>query len=369
MRFLRRSPLGGIVPAATGTDEWRAAGTPPRKLVVHFTLVVILFWGGLAGCQSANNSTSQGATGNVSAPGQATGVDLPALNLPVHLSGVSRQFSLHTEIPDRPSLFIKDYTVETGDSVFGIALQNNIQPETLLWANYDQLNDNPDLISIGMELKVPPVDGVYYQWAEGDTIESIAARFKANPEAILAWPGNHFDLTNPVMESGTWLMVPNGQREFRQWIIPVIPRGQAGVSRELYGAGACEGGYDGAYGSGGFVWPAGNHVLSGNDYWSGHLGIDIAAGEGAPIYAADTGVVVFAGGAWGGYGNMVMIDHGNGYQTLYAHLSQVSTSCGRSVTQGSTIGYSGSTGNSTGPHLHFEIRYQGGFIDPWYVLP
>jgi murein DD-endopeptidase MepM/ murein hydrolase activator NlpD len=80
-------------------------------------------------------------------------------------------------------------------------------------------------------------------------------------------------------------------------------------------------------------------------------------------------VVVFAGWATGGYGNMVMIDHGNGYQTLYAHLSQVSTQCGRSVAQGALIGYSGSTGNSTGPHLHFEVRYQGGFISPWFVLP
>jgi murein DD-endopeptidase MepM/ murein hydrolase activator NlpD len=297
------------------------------------------------------------------------GLVLPAQDLPAHLFGITRPASLHTEIPDRPPLAVKTYTVDVGDSVFGIALQNEIKPETLLWANYEQLNDNPDLISVGMDLNVPPVDGVYYQWAEGDSVESIAARFKVDPEAILSWPGNQFDLTHPVLEPGTWLMVPGGQREFRQWIIPVIPRGQAGVSKSLYGAGACEGGYNGAYGTGAFVWPAGNHVLSGNDYWSGHLGIDVAAGEGAQIYAADSGVVVFAGGAWGGYGNMVMIDHGNGYQTLYAHLSQVSVACGQSVSQGAIIGYSGSTGNSTGPHLHFEVRYQGGFVNPWYVLP
>jgi len=101
----------------------------------------------------------------------------------------------------------------------------------------------------------------------------------------------------------------------------------------------------------------------------GHLGIDIAAGEGAGIYAADSGVVVFSGWANGGYGNMVMIDHGNGYQTVYAHLSSVSAGCGQSVSQGQTIAYSGSTGNSTGAHLHFEVRYLGGFVSPWYVLP
>jgi murein DD-endopeptidase MepM/ murein hydrolase activator NlpD len=137
----------------------------------------------------------------------------------------------------------------------------------------------------------------------------------------------------------------------------------------LLGPGACTGNYDGAYGSGVFSWPASQHVLSGNDYWSGHLGIDIAGALGDGVFAADAGVVVFAGWAYGGYGNMIMIDHGNGYQTLYAHLSSVSARCGQSVYTGTYIGALGSTGNSTGPHLHFEVRYLGGFINPWYVLP
>lgn len=296
-------------------------------------------------------------------------LSIPDLKTSGEMAFISRQDSFHTIIPTRPRQDVRDYTITQGDSLFEVARQFSIKPETLLWANYDLLNDNPDLISIGMELKVPPVDGVYYQWQEGDTLEGVAGRFEAKVGDILAWPANDLDLINPVIEPGKWVMIPGGHREFRQWIIPVIPRGQAGVSRELYGAGACEGSYDGAFGSGAFVWPAGNHSLSGNDYWSGHLGIDIAAGEGAAIGAADAGVVVFAGWANGGYGNMVMIDHGNGYQSLYAHLSQVSASCGRSVGQGQTIGYSGSTGNSTGAHLHFEVRYMGGFVNPWYVLP
>ena len=94
----------------------------------------------------------------------------------------------------------------------------------------------------------------------------------------------------------------------------------------------------GALGTGYFVWPADNHYLSGNDYWSGHLAIDIAAGTGAAIYAADSGLVVYAGWVTGGYGNMVMIDHGNGYQTLYAHLNSINTACGSSVYQGTVIG-------------------------------
>jgi murein DD-endopeptidase MepM/ murein hydrolase activator NlpD len=296
-------------------------------------------------------------------------VTIPDLSPSKALAAVYRQPALFTIIPDRSDLEVKSYTVEQGDSVFEIASRFKIKPETLLWANYDLLNDNPDLISMGMELKIPPVDGVYYQWQAGDTLESIAGRFEADLQNILGWSGNQLDLVDPQVEVDSWLMVPGGHREFRQWVIPVIPRGQAGVSRELYGVGACEGSYDGAFGTGGFVWPAGNHSLSGNDYWSGHLGIDIAAGEGAAIYAADSGVVVFSGWANGGYGNMVMIDHGNGYQTVYAHLSSVSANCGQSVSQGQTIAYSGSTGNSTGAHLHFEVRYLGGFVSPWYVLP
>ncbi|OGO26031.1 MAG: hypothetical protein A2W33_02530 [Chloroflexi bacterium RBG_16_52_11] len=299
----------------------------------------------------------------------STSSGLPVTQQSSNLGGVYRKALLHTIIPERPNVEVQSYTVSTGDSVFEIASKFKIKPETLLWANYDQLNDNPDLISLGMVLNIPPVDGVYYQWEKGDTVSAVAGRFEAKTEEILGWTGNPVDLTNPDFDPGTWVMVPGGHREFRQWIIPVIPRGRAGVLKSVYGEGACEGGYEGAYGSGAFTWPAANHTLSGNDYWSGHLGIDIAAGDGAPVYAADSGVVVFSGWATGGYGYMVMIDHGNAYQTLYAHLSQASAGCGRSVGQGQTIGYAGSSGNSTGTHLHFEVRYAGGFVSPWYVLP
>jgi murein DD-endopeptidase MepM/ murein hydrolase activator NlpD len=293
---------------------------------------------------------------------------IPAYQHTEAARAVPRRLLLDTNIPDRPSTEIITHTVETGDSLFEIAIRYNVKPHTLLWANA-QLNDNPDLISLGMELLIPPIDGVYYEWQEGDTVEGVAARFEANADELLAWLGNEFDLTNPTIPAGTKVMVPGGHREFRSWVIPTIPRGRAGVISSVLGPGTCEGGYEGAYGSGTFVWPAGNHKLSGNDYWEGHLAIDIGAGEGAHIYAADSGVVVFAGGAYGGYGNMVMVDHGNGYQTLYAHMSSVSVNCGQSVSQGGIIGYSGSTGNSTGAHLHFEARYMGGFINPWTILP
>jgi hypothetical protein len=294
---------------------------------------------------------------------------LPEWSISEDVFAVSRRASFSTIIPNRPRQEVTFYAVQSGDSVFGIARNFGITPESVLWANYDLLNDNPDRLTLEMELKIPPVDGVLYEWKEGDTIEGVAAMFEANPDDIIDWPGNNIELISHNIEPGKLIMVPGGKREFRQWLVPTIPRGRAGVSREVLGAGACPGGYDGAYGTGSFVWPSTNRYVVGNDYWSGHLGIDIGAGMGAPIYAADSGVVVFSGPAFGGYGNMIMIDHGNGYQTLYAHLSQVSARCGQSVGQGQLIGFAGSTGNSTGPHLHFEVRYLGGFINPWFVLP
>lgn len=296
-------------------------------------------------------------------------VEVPTLRRSESLSAVAREVNLHTIIPNRPREEVRAYEVDFGDSVFGIAQKFGITPETVLWANYDLLDDNPDLLTPGMVLNIPPVNGVYYQWQEGDDLEAVATRFEASRDDILEWPGNELDLVDPEIEAGQYVMVPGGHREFRQWIIPTIPRGRAGVSPTLYGPGACEGGYEGAYGSGAFVYPSSNHTLSGNDYWSGHLGIDLAAAPGAGVYAADSGVVVFSGWATGGYGYMVMIDHGNGYQSLYAHLSQTRANCGQSVSQGQVIATAGSTGNSTGPHLHFEVRFQGGFVNPWFVLP
>ena len=214
-------------------------------------------------------------------------------------------------------LEIQKYTVAKGDSVFGIAVEFKIKPETLLWANYATLNDNPDMISPGVELNIPPVDGVYYEVKDGDTLEALAGRFDVKPDDILLWPGNHLDMADPKLTPGEYVLAPGGHREFKQWIVPMVWRPKSGTLKNILGPGGCDV-TGGAYGGGAFVWPAGNHYLSGNDFWSGHRGIDIAAGMGAGIYASDTGAVVYAGPIGGGYGNMVMIDHGNGYQTLYA---------------------------------------------------
>jgi len=334
---------------------------------VGFLAAIVTIWMNISVAQAADVEEIQ----------EAVYTEAPLdeeLTLPVFdtsQSGVqlSRHVDPSTEISQRSRIEILRYTVQTGDAVFSIADKYGIEPETLLWGNYEVLNDDPHLLKPGQELNILPVDGIYYQWQEGDNFEAVANEFDVEPLAISEWPGNKLDPANPVVEPGTWLVVPGGSRAMRQWLVPVPSRPQSGVGG-AYGPGGCSGDYSGgAVGGSGFIWPTSNHYLSGNDYWSGHLAIDIAAGYGSAIWAADNGVIVFAGWSTVGYGNMVMIDHGNGYLTLYAHLDYVSVGCGQSVYQGQTIGGGGSTGNSTGPHLHFEVRFNGGFINPWYVLP
>lgn len=292
----------------------------------------------------------------------AINVDIPEYQQVAMLDSISRLANPHTVIPDRERESLITYTVEAGDSVFSIAKQHKLEPETILWANEDLLQDNPNELSVGQNLKIPAVDGVIYKWKTNDTVESIARKFKTTPEAILTWPDNDLDLVDPVIASGTMIMVPGGSRELRTWVVPTYWRANSGATRGIESQCDTSGGT--AYGSGTFIWPAASRLVSGNDYWSGHLGLDIGAAMGAPIYAADSGVVVYAGGIDGGYGLMVMIDHGNGFHTLYAHLSSILVRCGQNVSQGSTIAMSGSTGNSTGPHLHFELRFMGAFVNP-----
>jgi len=293
---------------------------------------------------------------------------LPELPAAAPVESLARLSSLSTIISSDDRQAAEEYTIEAGDSIFGISKYYDVEPETILWANYNVLNDNPDLISIGQTLVIPPTDGIYTKVKDGDTVEKLAAEYKSTPDQILFFPGNRLDVTNPQLEAGSYVMIPGGSREWqRTWLVPTFWRPSSGANRSI--SDQCEIPAGGAYGSGAFIWPADNHAVSGNDFWDGHLGIDIAAGSGAPIYAADGGVVVYAGWINGGYGNMIMIDHGNGYHTVYGHLSSVNVRCGQSVYGGNLIGYAGSTGNSTGPHLHFEIRYFGAFINPWYVLP
>ncbi len=135
------------------------------------------------------------------------------------------------------------------------------------------------------------------------------------------------------------------------------------------GAGACPGAVWSPVGAQAWHWPTEMRFLSGRNYGYYHPGLDFAADYGSPIYASDMGVVVYAGWNYYGYGNLLIVDHGNGWHTLYAHLDQLGVACGQVVSAGQVIGLAGSTGNSTGPHLHFELRGPTGRVNPWHYLP
>lgn len=291
--------------------------------------------------------------------------------------GIPRLAQVHTTIPSRPRQDVIKYTVEDGDTVFGISEKFGLKPQTVLWGNYYVLLDDPHALKAGQVLNILPVDGTYHEWQEGEGLNGVASYYGVKPEDIVNYPTNNLDpatvgdFAAPNIKPGSWLIVPGGKRQFVSWSAPLgVTRENAAYARVL-GAGACDPVTGGAVGFGTFVWPANKHYLSGFDYSpeSNHWGLDIAGNGGEGAYATDAGVIVYAGWNDYGYGNMVMVDHGNGFQSLYAHLSEIYVGCGQSVGQGDAIGAIGSTGRSSGAHLHFEIMTATVKINPWDVLP
>ena len=356
---------------STGKENSKRQSTVAWVLTVFIctALISVLFWQPEVARSMDNQAQGFAPT---SVDGSSSPLDTalqitPVFQVSSTQEALVRQPNPHTGIDTSLRTTAIEYTVQEGDSVFGIAQKFHIAPETVLWSNYDVLRDNPHKLAIGQVLKIPPTDGIWYKWTSRDTLDTVAAKFSVTPEDILLYVGNDLDLSNPAIEPGTYVMIPGGEREYQQWLIPDIPRGAAGVSTSPYFQ--CDTSANYFPGTGYFVWPTSVHTISGNNYWSGHLAIDIGAGIGSPVYAADSGVVIWAGWMENGYGNVVIIDHNNNYVTVYAHLSVVNVSCGQNIFQGSVLGSAGSTGNSTGPHLHFEIRYMGGFINPQTLLP
>ncbi len=284
------------------------------------------------------------------------------------MTSIGRELQLKTDIPERPRYQPVTYRVTRGDAMLAIAEKFHVKSESILYVNKEELDDNPHSLRPGMELLIPPVDGLYHAWEDGDTIDSVAEEFDAKPEDILNFPGNQIDLTDPAISPGTLVMIPGGSRALRDWTqdLQTAARSNTGsTGTSDFGSNACGGGPVAS----GFGWPADDHSISGNGYGPGHLGIDISAPEGAAVYAAGDGIVTMAQVGYNyGYGNVVQIDHGSGYVTVYAHLSQINVSVCQAVGRGSLIGLSGATGNAFGAHLHFEIRVGGSNINPLDIV-
>lgn len=246
---------------------------------------------------------------------------------------------------------IYNHTVQAGETLRSIADQYSLKDvNTIVWLN----NLSAVTIKPGQILKILPVDGVLHQVKKGDTICSIAKLYGligkdedcgSGAQPIIDYPFNTFTDDQFDLQVGQYLVVPDG-------VMPGVGQTQAPtIARQMTpNAGTVSA-------SGAFIWPASGIITQGFSWY--HKGIDIANHSGGSILAADSGRVFLAGWDTTGYGNRIMIDHGNGYMTLYGHLSVIAVQEGQTVHRGDVVGQMGSTGRSTGTHLHFEIRHGG----------
>ena len=273
-------------------------------------------------------------------------------------TGIPRKIQLKTQLQEDISYEITEYTAQSGDSLWSIAKRFDLQPETILWGN--EWLSSVGVLQIGDTLKIMPTDGVLHTVQEGDTLETLERLHGTPTQEILEYFGNGFDLTlTPQLTVGQQIIVPNGTS-------PIV------WSEAQAPAADTSGSYSGEYpnlGTGYFVWPLAPPYLLTQEYWGGHPALDINTYFRQPIFASDSGTVRFSGWNDTGYGNLVIIDHGNGYRTYYAHNEANLVSAGQVVVQGQQIAESGSTGNSTGNHLDFRIFYGGSFFNPLEYLP
>jgi len=261
----------------------------------------------------------------------------------------------HTSVSEKPRSENIDYKVESGDTLSSIANKFGVSSDTIRWAN----DLTGDRIKPGDVLKILPVTGVSYTVKSGDTLESVAKKFSAEAQAILDFPFN--DVPDDLsLKTGQLLIIPDGTPPETK--VPVKPRPQP----QYLAQGPASPAFS-ALGGAQFIWPAGGSLTQYFSWY--HPGIDVANRSGPGIAASDGGVVMVAG--WpdsSGYGNRVVVDHGNGYRSLYAHLSNIYVSAGQTISRGQLIGQMGSTGRSTGTHLHLEIYYKGVALNPLTIL-
>ncbi len=325
----------------------------PPRFALHLCFFGAVFVALLAGraltCESAK------ATRPAAAFSLSSNVSLPAASESAGGTGgetadvLSWAVVPHTTIPRRYRIDPITYTVQPGDNVSTIAEQFGVAVETLLWNN-GNLEINPDYLDLGDVLTILPVDGVYHTVVEGDQLQGIADQYKAEVEDIISYEGNYMQEPYTITV-GQKLIVPGGRKPYKvrhvvSWDGPI----PVGASR----------------GTGIFGWPMSGWISQ--RYHEYHPAVDIAGPPGTAIKAADSGYVAVVGRSDTGYGRYVLIDHGNGFQTLYAHFNVILVEVGQSVGKGQTIGLCGSTGKSTGPHVHFEIKLNGVRRNPLIYL-
>jgi len=250
------------------------------------------------------------------------------------------EYGVQTQISEKPRDQVITYTTEKGDTLAKIAEKFGVSVDTVRWAN----DLKGDSLSIGQELKIPPVTGIVHKVREGETVYSIAKKYKTDAQKIVNFPFNDFaDLETFALNVGQTLIVPDGVQPQAPAIVRPVPPIAAG-------------------GTGQFLWPVGGSITQ-YPVWY-HMAFDIANPSLPGVAVAESGTVVLVEYLRYGYGQHVIVDHGDGMSTLYAHMSEIYVKVGDRVARGQIIGKMGSTGRSTGPHLHFEVRRNGTPVDP-----
>jgi len=271
------------------------------------------------------------------------------------------------------------YTIQPGDSIGSIAASFGISEDYILWNNPDVSRD-PNMLVIGESILIPSENGIVYHVTLGDTLSDIATTYNVDTQSIVSFLPNKLPSADRVTE-GMVLLLPGAvpppppappeptPGETPPAYVAAEAAPAAAAPEPAAAAAAPEPAPAAAVASSGFIWPWYGAITQ--PFGPTHKGIDIDGYNqiGAPIVAAASGTVVLAAYTDYGYGNYVIIDHGNGMQTLYAHLSAIWVAQGQSVSQGEAIGALGSTGYSTGPHLHFEVHVGGVPVDPLGYLP
>lgn len=279
------------------------------------------------------------------------------------------------------------YTVQPGDTLFTAALEMGIDLEEAPCAVTPSFTIDQPLV-IGDVLTAPPANMICHRVQPGETLALIAAQYRVHPDQVRAVPWNRLPAGDDVsLPPGTHVRVPlaslSGEgdstaggladADFLAIMLnspintsPFVVFAQRSATRKPVQSVVGPLPADWPYGSGHFTWPV--YGWLSQSYRYDHRAIDIAAPQGTPVTAADRGVVLRAGWNHQGYGQFVIIDHQIDYVTLYAHLDRVLVKEGEVVGQGQVIGTVGSTGNSTGPHLHFEIRDFGRLANPLELL-
>ncbi len=246
------------------------------------------------------------------------------------------------------------YVVQEGDTLSDLAIEFGRDLRTMSCVR--DIDGAPiKQLHTDENITIPALSDLCHHVKQGDTLDKIAAWYGVDKQSLLAVPQNNL-VSEIDLRVGQHLLIPDARSRYRDPVEEELPRPQKEGWR---------------FGDGEFIWPIERRLVwvSQGFRHGKHMAIDLAAQDGTKVRAADTGTVIKVGWSDNGYGYRIVVDHGIDYVTIYAHLSEYYVEEGDIVTKGEIIGAVGSTGNSTGPHLHFEIRDYGYLIDPLLVLP